>query len=259
MSENNKNLYLLLLKEVSKIRDLMKNTKQYPTFLTYSEFNARCNEEMLIKEIKPRQDFFEMIPGLKEECNQCWKFYLEPRNKSIKNLDVVYGNQFELAFIAFLSKLSINSAKADTKNKILPDNLILDKKNNILAYYEVKYHNAPFVMRYKFSKGRECYEGSLTLDFEKVQKQIKEIRSITDLPVLYLHWIDFPCIKGIFYMTLEETNQILKEGIEFERKKREGDFVESKGKNKKVGYLSKFYPSILKMKSLEEFINLFQE
>ena len=160
-------------------------------------------------------------------------------------------------FISFLKKLDIHSDKADKSNKVLPDNLIIDKSKNVCAYYEVKYHNAPFVMAYKFNKGRECYEGSITLDYEKVAKQIKLTRELTDLPVFYVHWVDFPCVKGIFYMSLEDTKNCLDKGIEFKRQEREGDFATNTKGTRKVGYTNKFYPSLIGMKSLSELITCF--
>jgi len=256
MLSRNEKLYIDLLKETSEIRDLVKRTSQYGSFLTYTDFTIQCNLKMLSNGIKPRQEFFQEIPQLKEECAKCWRFYLKPRTSLIKQYDVIYGKKFEEAFIKFLNKLTIHSDKADTKNKTLPDNLVLDKNGSTLAYYEVKYHNAPFIFRYKYAKGRECYEGSLTLDYDKVKKQIEAIRKITDLPVFFIHWIDFPCIKGIFCMTLEDTESILKGGVEFSRKKREGDYKINKKEKRIVGYTEKFYPSVLKMKNLEEFIKL---
>jgi len=235
----------------------MKKSLQHQSFLTYSNFNKLCNKVMFDNGLIPRQQFFSKITGLEEECKKCWQFYLKPRNKSIKKYDIIYGKKYEDAFIKFLKKLSILSDKADKKNKVLPDNLILNKKGNKLAYYEVKHHNAPFVWVFKKVKGRECYEGSITLDYEKVKRQIEEIRKITSLPVFYLHWVDFPCIKGVFFMTLEDTKKALEEGIAYKRKEREGDYIVSTAGKKKVGYQNKIYPSILKMKSLEDFVNLF--
>jgi hypothetical protein len=250
-------LYTQLLKECTDVKDLTKNVQKYHSFLNYSEFNALCEQSMFKCGLIQRQEYFEKIPGLQDECKKCWKFYLSPRNKSIKKYDVIYGKKYENIFINFLMKMSITSVKADKKDAVLPDNLILDKSKNTLAYYEVKYHNAPFVWVYKNMKGRECYEGSITLDYEKVKRQIGEIRKLTDLPVLYLHWVDFPCIKGIFYMTLEDTQKELELGVDFERNAREGDYIISSKGKKKVGYQKKFYPSILKMKNLEDFIRLF--
>lgn len=248
-------LYIQLLNECGEIIDLMKNTTQYYSFLTFSEFNVKCEEKMLNSIVQLRKNFFSQIPLLEEECKKCWKFYLNPRNSSVKQYDVIYGKKFELSFIEFLNKLSIASEKADKKNAVLPDNKITDKNRADIAYYEVKYHNAPFVFCFKYNKGRECYEGSVTLDYEKVKTQIQKIRELTNLPVYYLHWIDFPCIKGVFFNTLDETKEQLKLGVNFQRKQREGDFS---NKGKKVGYLKKFYPSLLDMKDLAAFINLFK-
>jgi len=249
-------LYIRLLNECSEIKEFMKKTSQYHSFLTHSAFNMQCEEKMFECGIIPRQQYFKQIPGLENECKKCWAFYLNPRNKSIKQYDIIYGKKFEFAFLEFLNKSTIPSAKADRKNAILPDNLIFNKIGKVLAYYEVKYHNAPFVWRYKYTEGRECYEGSITMDYEKVKNQMEKVRKLTKLPVFYLHWVDFPCIKGVFYMTLEDTQKKLKLGIEFKRKGREGDYIISEKGKKKVGYQNKFYPSILEMKNLEHFINL---
>lgn len=251
-------LYIDLLKETLEIKELMGKTRQYRSFLEYCDFNTKCIKEMFAHGIKPRQEYFQKIPSLEEECKQCWKYYISPRNKSIKKYDILYGKKFESAFIRFLNTQGIRSEKADQKNTVLPDNLIKNVEGSIVAYYEVKYHNAPFVWRYKYEPGRECYEGSITLDYEKVQKQIEAIRNLTNLPVYYLHWVDFPCIKGIYYMSLEDTQKELETGIAYARKEREGDYITSKGKKKKVGYQNKFYPSIISMNNLEQFIEMFR-
>jgi len=250
-------LYTLLLKETFEISNLTKNVNQYYSFLHYSDFNILCEKIMFNYGIKQRHFYFSKIQGLETECKKCWKYYLNPRNKSIKKYDIIYGKKFEYSFINFLNKLNIRSDKADKSHAILPDNLIIDSKGEILAYYEVKYHNAPFVWKYKYTPGRECYEGSITLDYEKVKKQIYETRNKTYLPVYYLHWVDFPCIKGVFFMSLEDTEKIVELGVEFARREREGNYILSKGTKKMVGYKNKIYPSIFKMQNLEKFIDLF--
>lgn len=251
-------LYLkLLLEESLPIKDFVKNTIQYDTFLSFSDFNKSCMIQMFKYNTITRQEYFQLIPELEKECKKCWKFYLNPRNKSIKKYDVLYGHKYENAFINFLNGIGIKSSKGDRQDKLLPDNLILDKKDNIIAYYEVKYHNAPFVWAFKFNKNRECYEGSITIDYEKAKKQIQRIEKDIRVPVYYLHWIDFPCIKGVFFMSLEDTKKIIDAGVTYNRKEKEGDYITRNDKIKKVGYQEKFYPSLFEMKNFKEFINLF--
>ncbi|MFC1903751.1 hypothetical protein ACFLW9_02590 [Chloroflexota bacterium] len=255
---NSQELYITLLKEAAGIQEFMKRTPQYHSFLEFSDFNMRCEKKMFEQGLKQRLEYFQMIPDLEKECKQCWRFYLNPRNKSIKKYDVIYGKKFEEVFIKFLNNIGIDSAKADEKNAVLPDNLIRNIEGKTIAYYEVKYHNAPFVKAYQYQPGRECYEGSITIDYEKVQKQIETTKAITDLPVYYVHWVDFPCIKGIYYMSLEETQKAMESGIAYSRKAREGDYITNNKKVKQVGYQNKFYPSLLTMNKLEQFVLMFQ-
>ena len=85
---------------------------------------------------------------------------------------------------------------------------------------------------------RYCYEGSVTLDYKKIISQLDIIESDLERPVFYLHWIDFPCLKGVFFETSEQVKDyILTHGEEFVREEREGD----SDKNPKSVYLGKFY------------------
>ena len=133
--------------------------------------------------------------------------------------------------------------------------MILGNDKGILCYFEVKYHGAPFIQAINKIK-RYCYEGSATLDYEKVKNQIELIESELDRPTFYLHWIDYPCLKGIFFETSEQVKSYLyQSNIEFEREVREGDY---KIVNK-VGYTTKIYSPLLQMGSFEEFINIIQD
>lgn len=255
VSKDSMTLYKELLDICSdEISGFLSNATKYDTFLNLDSFNINCYEEMYknCKKIYPRQFFFKKIPELEQECKKCWKFFLNPRNKSIKGLDIRMGQKFEVGLGQFLESKGFKYKKGDDKNKRYPDNAILSDKNKLLAFYEVKYHQAPFVKTYQYRKGRECYEGSLTLDYEKIRKQIELINNEVKVPVFYMHWVDFPCIKGLFVQSSSETGNIMNNGKEFNRKEREGDY----SKGKKVGYTDKFYPSILEMMEFSEFLNL---
>jgi hypothetical protein len=204
----------------------------------------------------PRQSFFEKIPDLENECKKCYKHFMPKRNKFIKGYDIQLGKLMEEIFIDYLKTQGINIIRADLKDRRYPDLLILDSSKEIIGYIELKNHASPFLLTYRMRPGRECYEGSLTLDKEKISKQLKIIFSELDRPVFYVHWVDFPCNKGIFYQTSEQLHEILLAGSdEYYRKTREGDFEERKdGTIKKVGYSEKFYPSLTEMGSFEELI-----
>jgi len=145
--------------------------------------------------------------------------------------------------------------RADQKNKKLPDIMVLDRTRNIKAYIELKYHNAPFMLSWRLIN-REPYEGSITMDTNKLKNQLIEIGAELERPVFFVHWVDFPDLKGIFFNTNEQIKDYLQtNAVEFNRKEREGDFKDKKYKTvAKVGYTEKFYPPLHEMGNFEELI-----
>ncbi len=195
--------------------------------------------------VQERQNFFNIIPSLKKVCSGCYKYYMNPRNISNKKLDVILGRQFEFLLIDFLKeKEEINSEKADKSYKNYPDNLVKGDDNEIICYYEVKFLTSPFLLTYKVRPGRECYEGSTTLDIAKKIKAQREIIDSLDEDTYYVYWLDYPCVKGVFFWDAKEVFKYLDEvKIEWNRKEREGDF---KGK-KKIAVTKKIYLPLLEM------------
>jgi hypothetical protein len=179
---------------------------------------------------------------------------LNQRNQSVKGLDVQLGKKFEIVFEKFLKSKGLEVERGDLQNRRYPD-YVISKNGKKIAYYELKYHQAPFVFTYKLRPGRECYEGSITLDHKKVETQLDLINKEIDVPVFYVHWVDFPCIKGIFCQSAKDVQEIIKQGIEYNRGVREGDF----SYGKKVGHTEKFYPSILEMMNFSEFLKIVED
>ena len=195
----------------------------------------------------------EKIKGLSNLNKEAYKFFMRSRNNSVKGMDVQLGNKFDEAIIDFLQSKKINACRADKRNKKLPDIQILDKTRNIKAYIEHKYHHAPFMLSHKII-GRESYEGSITMDTIKLQKQIIECESeIPNRPVFVVHWVDFHHLKGIFFNTMEQIKDyldVLDEGSTFNRQSKSGDYI----LNKKVGYTEKFYPPLHEMGDFHELL-----
>lgn len=245
----------LLIFSRDKIAEFFKNITLFDNQFGFNDFNKSCYDEMYedndplspktVKELKSR------ISELSATCKKCGAYYMQPRNSSHIKYDLIMGKFFEDILIDFFtSKLNIKAMHADTSNKRYPDCMILSGDKQITAYFEVKYHSAPFISALN-KINRYCYEGSITLDYEKIIKQLELIDSDIDRPVFYLHWVDFPCLKGIFFETSEQLKQYIYEtGEEFSRRERIGDSE----KNPKSVYLSKFYSPLLKMGSFEEFI-----
>lgn len=252
-------LYENLLNESKpKIDEFFENVKLFENQFTFNNFNRECVKKMYSEvlpeqEIKTVKQLKSEIPELAPMCKKCGPYFVKPRNKSIKALDVQLGIFLENLLIDFFQKkLKLKAVHADNKNKSYPDCMILNTDKGILAYFEVKYHAAPFINAIN-SIGRYCYEGSATLDYKKIIKQIELIESDLDRPTFYLHWIDYPCLKGIFFETSEQVKSYVYEnGIEFDRVEREGDYII----RKKVGYTEKIYSPLHLMGTFEEFVEI---
>ncbi|WP_343287785.1 hypothetical protein [Turicibacter bilis] len=246
-----------------KLDEYFKNANLFENQFQYDDFNAACMVEMFETNhqdsIKTVKELKQSILDLTPTCKKCGTYYMNPRNSSRKKLDVHLGRFLEDLIIEFLNdKLKLKAMHADNANKKYPDCMVLGTDKGILAYFEVKYHNAPFLTAIN-KIGRYCYEGSATLDLDKVIKQLELIESDLDRPVFYLHWIDYPCLKGIFFETSEQVKEnlrLLENKESFERAEREGDFVEKSTDNRKIGYTKKFYSNLLEMGTFEEFINI---
>lgn len=85
-----------------RIFDFLKNARLHESQFKYSEFNEVCYKKMYIENnqdsIKTVKELKEEIPELKDTCKGCGSYFMNPRNKSIKGLDV----QFAL-FVMYLS------------------------------------------------------------------------------------------------------------------------------------------------------------
>lgn len=251
-------LYMALLAKTSGVmREFTKNFLLHKTQFTFDRFNEECYLKMYkdLKNVVSRKELFSKIPGLKEACASCWKFYLLQRTKSLKSLDIKLGKQFENVFIDFLDSIGIK-CNAEMPKVSYPDIAVLNSQGERTAYFELKYLTAPFVKVYEKVPGRECYEGSTTLDVgKKILAQRKVVEEEINVPVFYVYWLDYPCIKGVFYMSAKKVYAYIdKVKIEWTRKLREGNFVRFKNKRRLVGTVEKVYLPLLEMGNFEEFI-----
>ncbi len=253
-------LYTELL-EASKPRfeEFFKNVRTFDNQFTWSKMNEECYQyfyaDNSYDDLATVKGAKERIDGMKEMCSQCGKYFIPKRNESIPKYDVILGQQMEEEMMSFLkAKLGTEVCRGDLENRSYPDCKILKADGTPAAYFEVKYHAAPFVYAYRFT-GRECYEGSLTLDYKKMKKQLALIDEEIDVPVFYVHWVDFPCLKGVFYETSDQVKEHMnQQHAEFERKSREGDSQKTAG----ARYFSKIYSYLLELKSFEEMIEEFK-
>lgn len=253
-------LYKDLL-EFSKERftEFFKNVPIFENQFTWSPYNEQCYrlmyEENTYDKFATVKDLKEKIPELQELCKKCAAFFIPARNKSMPKYDVILGMQHEEVLMDFLAqRLDTVVERGDLQNRSYPDCRILKADGSIAAYFEVKFHGAPFISALQCT-GRYCYEGSATLDYKKIEKQLEIIEKEINVPVYYIHWIEYPCLKGIFCEKSESVKEYIKEQhFEFERKQREGD----EQKTSKATYLKKMYSPLLNMMSFEDMISEFE-
>lgn len=238
-----------------RFKDFFKDVTIFENQFNWSNFNLSCYNHMYLNnsysEIATVKALKAEIPELKDTCKKCGQFFIPARNKSIPKYDVILGMQHEEALMSFLSsKLGTKVERADLVNRSLPDCKVLKPDGSVAAYFEVKFHGAPFVMALNLT-GRFCYEGSATLDYKKIEKQLALINDGLDAPVFYVHWIEYPCLKGVFYETSNQVQEYIKtRKEEFSRELRAGD----NEKATKSIYLKKMYSPLLNMGDFESFI-----
>lgn len=233
-----------------------KNVPIFENQFTFNDYNLALYTKMYgensYNNLQTVKELKEQVPELKDLCKKCGNFYIPARNKSIPKYDVILGMQHEEIFMDFLEhKLGAKTCRADLKDKSLPDCQILKQDGSVGAYFEIKFHGAPFVSALKCI-GRHCYEGSATLDYKKIEKQLALVKEL-DAPTFYVHWIEYPCLKGIFFETAEQVENYIKgQHAVFEREKREGD----NQKSSKSVYLKKMYSPLLQMGSFETLLEI---
>lgn len=243
-----------------RLEEFFKNVKLFDEQFRFNRFHEQCYNAMYVtnqqESPKTVKELKAEIPELASVCKKCGSYYTNPRNASRIKYDLVMGKLFEDILIDFFNeKLHLKAMHADNADKRYPDCMILCGDKQIAAYFEVKFHSAPFITAIN-KINRYCYEGSVTLDYKKIIKQLEIIESDIERPVFYLHWLDFPCLKGVFFETSEQIKQyVYDNGEQFAREERAGDAE----KSPKSVYLSKFYSPLLEMGSFEEFVDKIRE
>lgn len=230
--------------------------------LEYAPINDECYRQMYAEQRNtssplPPMHFKEIIPGLTELYREKSKYYMNPRNKYKKGLDIQLGQWYEKALQLFLDTKGLTVVK---KGFPFPD-FEVSFNGKVVGYYELKFIEAPFLSAnnlikdpYPYSTKRYDYEASLTLDTgEKMARQRDKIESEL-LPngytVHYIWWFDCFHIKGVFAMDAESVFDYYDHlsGDIHQRKTREGD-TETHQETGKI------YPPLLNMIPLSEYIS----
>ena len=236
--------------------------EKFQRSLEFSDFHINCYEKIFYTNRKTKippavKDLKEQIPFLKEAYAKACKYYLNPRNKYRKGLDIQLGQWYEKALIMFLGTKGYIVKK---KGFPFPDLEISSQSGEVLAYFELKYIEAPFLSANRLIKNtfpyeatRYDYEASLTLDTgKKMQNQRVCMENLVKqgYPVHFIWWFDSFHIKGIFAMSATDVYNFYDNvGNLHRRKQREGDFVS----NQEIG---KIYPPLLEMATFAEYLNL---
>lgn len=225
-----------------KILDFLKNDPLFESQFRYTPFNSECYEKMyrcnFQDNIKTVRELQQEISELKTTCGACREFFARPESSRAGNYNAALNRILEDVIIEFLkAKYKLNVTRGDAAGKKYPDCMLLSGDKGILAYFEIKYHGAPFLTERR-GKNRECYEGGAALDLGETVRQIELIEAELDRPVFYLHWIDYPCLKGIFF----ETSEQIKEELFVRAEQLEGE---------------EYPANLLEMGSFEELIKIF--
>lgn len=249
-------LYKELLDFSAKgLREFTKNLLKFPGQLDFSDLNVACNREMLQKkEVIPRPQYVQYIPELGPTCQKCWRFYLQERHDMKLIYDVQLGKQFQEAIRKFLTRKGLRCVEGDVKDKTYPDNVVVDLDGNPQVYLEIKYQSAPWILAFKMEGCRECYEGSPALDIKKLKQQYA-LHEKDGVRIFYVYWLDFPCVKGVFYIPIDEMWSFYQGAEVFHRKVRKGDFKGGKVR----AALRKIHPSVKMMKRFDELLGVLQE
>ena len=232
---------------------------------SFEPINESCYEIMYCAQRntsspRPPKDLKAEIPGLTELYKEKSAFYMNPRTKFKKGLDIQLGQWYEKAFQQYLATKGITVVK---KGFPFPDYEV-SINGKVVAYYELKFIESPFITAntkitdtYPYDTKRYDYEASLTLDTgDKMAGQRKKIEKEllpSGCKVHYIWWFDCFHIKGVFAMSAEDVFDYYDHlsGDVHVRKQREGD-IEAHQE------LGKIYPPLLNMIPLSEILDLYK-
>lgn len=234
--------------------------------LEFTSFHEECYEKIFFNNRHvsippPVKELKALIPNLSEAYKNAAAYYLKPRLKYKKSLDIQLGQWYEKALTLYLATKGYNIKK---KGFPYPDLEVNDQSGHILSYFELKYIESPFLYAnsqikntYPYESTRFDYEASLTLDTgEKMERQRERMLDLESqgLPVHFLWWFDSFHVKGIFAMTAHDVYDFYDHvgGNLFERKTREGDSEA----HQEIG---KIYPPMLEMITFSEYLDLLEE
>lgn len=260
MIENDISLYKELVAYCNEHAHEIEN--KFERKLEFTPFHEECYEKIFfanrhtsappaVKELKA------IIPKLADAYKKASAYYLNPRNKYRKGLDIQLGQWYEKALKMFFATKGFCVTK---KCFPFPDLEVKDQNGDILAYFELKYIESPFLSAnnkikntYPYESTRYDYEASLTLDTgQKMQKQRENMTKLEEkgYPVHFLWWFDSFHVKGIFAMSAHDVYDFYDHvGNLHERKTREGDLET----HQEIG---KIYPPLLEMSTFSEYIEL---
>lgn len=143
-----------------RIFDFLKNARLHESQFKYSEFNEVCYKKMYIENnqdsIKTVKELKEEIPELKDTCKGCGSYFMNPRNKSIKGLDVQFGRLLEDVIIDFLkTKYKLNVTHGDNSNKKYPDCMLLSGDKGMRYILRVYFRQRISMLELLVEKTRE--------------------------------------------------------------------------------------------------------
>ena len=201
-------------------------------FLTDSNFIIKSMDKMLKKsDINVSMNQLSRYQLFLEEVCQQGENSIVSRNKNEK-----IGESFA-EFVK--KKYHLNIIKWEPDKGDYPRYMLLGTDKGILAYVEFFYHN-----NLKKIDDDIYYKYGIFHEVNELGRKVRLVYSDLDRPVFYIHFLDYPGIKGIYFETTEQIKDCLF--------KRSNPIISVKGKE--------YYCSnLLQMGSFEELIEVFKD
>lgn len=113
----------------------------------------------------------------------------------VVQMNEIVGDTFS---VSVKKKYKLNILKWEPNKQKYPKYMLLGSDKGILAYIEFFYH------QFKSEVEKDCcFQYGICHEFDEVVRRIQLVDSDLDRPVFYIHYVDYPEIKGIFFETTE--------------------------------------------------------
>ena len=172
----------------------------------------------------------QLIPEHAELCKSCNSFFFSQKRSFDKQEDFAKAAFYEECLRDFFNQevvmklfVAMSQLRMFPMHTKVSQTSCLSTVISQILYAEIKYNCSPFLVINSRIQGRRCYE-SPTLNTKKISRQHELVKSgEISVPVFYIYWIDFPCLKGVFAMSIEDVYaQFISQGVSGQYNRKSG-------------------------------------